>query len=343
MTFDIRVDVPLVSVCLITYNHAPYIRDCLDSILMQQTDFPFEICLGEDESTDGTREICIEYAEKHPDRIRLILRSQAEPERKLYEAQGNYNYVETLKACRGKYVADCDGDDAWMDPRKLQKQVDIMEADSSICLVCSDFAVANARTGEILSRHQCRDRGLSHVVAEDRKEFMFDVLKSNYKITACTTMARRSAIMDVLQSDPKLFMNFANGDTPMYCELAARGTFAYIDEPLAVYKVVCESVTQSKDPRNRLHFFSRDEDVKLYLARKHGLPTDSILRQKIKTANRLAMVEGDTAEITELYRIYRRFFPALELIAYQLARITWMRTLMRWIYCRIYSARWRAV
>ncbi|MFW5983238.1 MAG: glycosyltransferase family 2 protein, partial [bacterium] len=64
-------DNPLVSVCVQTYQHAKYIEQCLDGILMQKTSFPFEVLLGEDESTDGTREICIEYAKKHPDKIRL--------------------------------------------------------------------------------------------------------------------------------------------------------------------------------------------------------------------------------------------------------------------------------
>ena len=69
-------DTPLVTVSIVTYNHRPYIEQAIDSVLMQETTFPFEICLGEDESTDGTREICREYAARHPDRIRLFLRSR---------------------------------------------------------------------------------------------------------------------------------------------------------------------------------------------------------------------------------------------------------------------------
>jgi glycosyltransferase involved in cell wall biosynthesis len=63
----------IISVCVQTYQHVNFIRECLDSILMQETNFPFEILLGEDASTDGTREICIDYAEKYPDKIRLFL------------------------------------------------------------------------------------------------------------------------------------------------------------------------------------------------------------------------------------------------------------------------------
>src|SRR3954464_5744364 len=70
---DCASEHPLVSVSVQTYQHAHYIKDCLEGILMQQTDFPFEILLGEDQSTDGTRKICIEYAQKYPDKVRLFL------------------------------------------------------------------------------------------------------------------------------------------------------------------------------------------------------------------------------------------------------------------------------
>src|SRR2546425_11408599 len=77
---------PTVSVLMVTYQHARFIREALDSVLIQKVRFPFEICLGEDGSTDGTREICIEYAQRYPDKIRLFLRDRANPSRKLFSA-----------------------------------------------------------------------------------------------------------------------------------------------------------------------------------------------------------------------------------------------------------------
>lgn len=111
-----------------TYNHAGYIAQCLDSILEQQTEFMFEICLGEDASSDGTREICKEYAENHPDIIRLFLHKREDV---VYvkgrpTAQGNFS--STMKQARGKYMILCDGDDYWCDPMKLQKQVDYLQS-----------------------------------------------------------------------------------------------------------------------------------------------------------------------------------------------------------------------
>lgn len=126
---------PRVSVCVVTYNHVSFIEQCLESILIQQTDFPFEIILGEDESSDGTRAICKEYAEKFPDKIRLFLRSRKDVIYINGNPTGRYNFIENLKAAKGKYIALLEGDDYWTDPLKLQKQVDFMEKNEECFLI----------------------------------------------------------------------------------------------------------------------------------------------------------------------------------------------------------------
>ncbi|RKX47329.1 MAG: hypothetical protein DRP64_01340 [Verrucomicrobia bacterium] len=332
MDFDVRTVAPKVSVCLLTYNHAPHIRECLDSILMQETNFPFEICIGEDGSTDGTREICVEYAEKHPERIQLIFRSRSDPEREAYAAQGNYNYVKTLKVCRGKYFADVDGDDAWLDPLKLQKQFDVIESNPSLCLVHSDCAVYDEYTDSIISRHIQRDRNIIHVVDSDSSRFMYDVLTSHYKIMTCSVFTRSSAVMAVIDEAPGLFREYANGDVPLWTELTRYGSFAYIDEPLSIYRVLAESATHSKDSLKRLGYYNRNEDLKLYLAKKYDLPSNEIRRNKIKVCNRLAMVSGDDVEIRKLYREDRASFPLRERMLYWLARVAVLRQVLCGIY-----------
>lgn len=118
---------PCVSVWVITYNHSKFIRRCLDSILSQKTDFDYEICLGEDDSNDGTREICQEYEKKYPGMIRLFLRDRNDSNRYKCRGPWQYNFIETFRACRGKYIAICDGDDFWTDDQKLKKQVTFLE------------------------------------------------------------------------------------------------------------------------------------------------------------------------------------------------------------------------
>lgn len=124
---------PLVSVYVPTYEHKNFIEECIESILMQKTDFPFEIIIGEDFSTDGTREIVINYAEKYPERIRVITADS--------NIKQLANRVRCLKALRGKYIAQCDGDDYWTDPLKLQKQADFMQNHSQFSLCYHSYQI----------------------------------------------------------------------------------------------------------------------------------------------------------------------------------------------------------
>lgn len=118
---------PLLSVVTITYNHEPFIRKCIEGVLMQKVNFPMEFIIADDCSTDGTRAICEEYAVQYPELIRFV------------NSENNVGAVENenraLLAARGKYIATCEGDDYWTDPLKLQKQVDFLEAhlDYSVC------------------------------------------------------------------------------------------------------------------------------------------------------------------------------------------------------------------
>ena len=110
---------PLVSIRTSTYNHGPYIKQCIEGILMQKTNFAFEYIIGEDFSTDETREIVFDYARKYPNIIRVITAD--------YNVGSKANGRRCINACRGKYMALCEGDDYWTDPLKLQKQVDFLE------------------------------------------------------------------------------------------------------------------------------------------------------------------------------------------------------------------------
>jgi glycosyltransferase involved in cell wall biosynthesis len=118
---------PLVSVQMVTFNHESYIAQAIEGVLMQETDFPIELVIGEDRSTDRTREIVLEYQRKHPDVIRVVLWD------KNVGAQRNSRKLYGL--LRGKYFAFNEGDDYWTCPHKLQKQVDALERnpDWSIC------------------------------------------------------------------------------------------------------------------------------------------------------------------------------------------------------------------
>jgi glycosyltransferase involved in cell wall biosynthesis len=111
---------PLVSINVITYGHSEFIEQAINSLLSQQTNFPYEIVIGEDCGPDDTREICERLAAEHPDQIRLL------PSDRNYGIAANFFRV--LRACKGKFVAICEGDDYWTDHEKLQKQVDFLRS-----------------------------------------------------------------------------------------------------------------------------------------------------------------------------------------------------------------------
>lgn len=121
------INSPLVSILSLTYNHEKYIARALDSWLNQQTNFDYEIVLGEDCSTDSTRAIIETYRRKNPEQIRLITSDK--------NIGPQPNFMRTLKACRGKYIAFCEGDDYWTDPNKLQYQVDFLESHPGYAMI----------------------------------------------------------------------------------------------------------------------------------------------------------------------------------------------------------------
>lgn len=113
---------PLVSITCSTFNHEKFIAQAIEGFLMQQTNFDFEIIIGDDCSTDNNRQIILDYYEQNKDKIRLRFAKTNLRTLGLKNSQGNY------AAARGKYIALCEGDDYWTDPYKLQKQVDFLEA-----------------------------------------------------------------------------------------------------------------------------------------------------------------------------------------------------------------------
>ena len=133
---------PLLSVSMITYNHEKYLEKAIDSILEQQTNFEYEIVIGDDHSTDNTIDIIKQYVAKYPDKIRPIYRKE--------NVGVKVNFSDTIFRCQGKYVAILEGDDYWTDSLKLQKQVDFLESHPTYSLTSTRYSIHNCNTNEII-------------------------------------------------------------------------------------------------------------------------------------------------------------------------------------------------
>lgn len=215
-------ETPLVSVCVQTYQHANYIKECLDSILIQKTDFEFEILLGEDESTDGTREICLEYAEKYPDKIRLFLHSRKNVISIDGNQTGRFNLLYNLNAAKGKYIALCEGDDYWTDPLKLQKQVDFFKREPGYALC---FHPVRVRVGE-----EVKDDFITKDVQGTTT--IYELAKGNFIHTPSVMMRRNSKVINTLgELCPPL------GDYVLHILNAQYGKIKKLPDCMANYRV----------------------------------------------------------------------------------------------------------
>lgn len=213
---------PLLSVCLITYNHAPYIRDAIDGVLKQKVDFPWELIIADDFSVDGTREIVTEYQRKHPDFIKLILQ-----ERNVGAAR---NWQALLDAPTSKYIAYFEGDDYWTDPEKLTKQVDFLETNPGYGLVFTDADhYLEDRKRMILAYDKTFRR---HVPSGDVLPVF---LRGINPYKSCTSCFRSRFVKEYKELPYRYDAVF--GDKILWTLIAGKSNVGYIAESTAVYRV----------------------------------------------------------------------------------------------------------
>ncbi|HAH32838.1 MAG TPA: hypothetical protein DCL44_11050 [Elusimicrobia bacterium] len=262
---------PIVSIAMVTYNHAPYIVEAIEGVLRQKTGFPIELVIGDDYSTDRTREIILDYQKKNPEIIRII------PSDKNVGAKKNF--FRTTKSCRGKYIAFCEGDDYWHPADKLHKQVEYLESHPKCGLLFTDCDVYYDGSGKV-DKNYNRSKGFVSPVNLTIEQIMGDGL---IKWT-CTAIIRRSLFETIVESDPILHQSgkFLMGDTQIWTEAALVSDVFYIPETSATYRRLGESASRSDNPVKRWQFWKSAAEMKLYLCDKHKLPEK--IRQKQEAA-----------------------------------------------------------
>ena len=203
-----------VTVLLTTYNHEKYIGQALDTVLMQETDFDYEVVVLEDCSTDRTRGILLGYQKQYPGKIRLRLAERN-------ESTSSRPFAEEFHASSSPYIAMLDGDDYWTSSKKLQKQVEFLEAHPD-CVLCFHNAMRIYEDGNRASL-------LYNPADQKRISVLEDILQSNF-IAGCTPMVRKS----MLGRLPDWYHTPPFGDWPLYVLCAQHGKIGYIDEILSI-------------------------------------------------------------------------------------------------------------
>lgn len=268
------MNIPLVSICCLTFNHKNSIEKAINSFLMQKTDFPVEIFIHDDASNDGTSMIIKKYQRENPERIRLLIQTenQYSTGKSLYEIYTQIAFPQL----RGKYIAICEGDDYWTDSLKLQKQVDFLESnpDYSICFHNAGFT-GDTETDFLEHSNYYRD------VLNNRFAFeLSDLIRNNF-IPNCTVVYR-----NCVRTFPDLFTNTVFPDWPLHIIFAHKGKIGYINQNMAVHHKRTTGIWEglSLDARmNALYRFYYD--LLLFAGEKHHLDILNALQHHAKNYN----------------------------------------------------------
>jgi glycosyltransferase involved in cell wall biosynthesis len=249
-----------VSVCVPTFNHAHYISQMLEGALNQNTTFPFEIVIGDDGSTDGSQDIISAFAEQNPGKIRAFLHAENLGPVEPREFAGRNNVLQLLKACRGEYVAMCEGDDYWTDPYKLQKQVDFMENHPEFS-ICHHNVLVTYEDGSP-SHHFNKD-------TQPPTSTIDDILKDQWFMATASWLYRNYFLTE---SFADWHANAAAGDWALSIQLAAKGKIGYLPEVMGVYRKHSAGLSNVHSHSNTWFLRNRKEmfeNVNVWLDKKY--------------------------------------------------------------------------
>jgi len=237
----------LISVIIPSYNRANTVGETIDSIIAQKVDADIEIVIGDDCSTDNAREVLGQYSQKYPDIIRLFLREE--------NVGLGANWAQCVKDCRGKYICNCDNDDYWHNPNKLQIQLDYMESheDCNICI--TNHRTHNRVTGEI---KECK-------VRIDRTISLQEAMWGGSSFCNATIMYRADFLKEHLDLDEWIKRRLSLQDWPAWVILAAYSDIDVLPYSTATFGVETVSLTRPDTYQRYEARLEKDRNVCAYL------------------------------------------------------------------------------
>lgn len=238
---------PEVSVIVLTYNQETKISRALDSILAQKCNFRYEIIIGDDASSDSTRAICEEYVARYPNVVRLMPKA---PNKGIVD-----NYFDCFLSCRGRYVADCAGDDYWLDSNRLQRQRDYLKAYNEVVVVMSDWIISSPQRREHSHDIEAYKPFQKYLKGEQAIELLLGCIKGFPLLSAM--MYKHQALAAAYRHNATVIRRkeWMCEDFPLLVSLAAMGNFGYLPLDALVYEVGDESVSNSSSFGKQFDFY----------------------------------------------------------------------------------------
>lgn len=261
-------ETPLVSIQMLTFNHEKFISQAITSVLSQKVNFTYEIIIGEDCSTDNTLPIIRQFEKKHADIIRVSANT--------FNLGAIENIIKTTKMCRGKYIAVIEGDDYWSDEFKLQKQVEFLETHPDYGLVHSDVDLYFDDIRTLLEDfNACNDVRIPEGNIYDE---LLD--PENYLIRTPTAVFRKELLDRYVDYELLREKGWVQADLYQWLSLARYTKIKYMPESLATYRVLSNSMSNTKDYERKLRLHRSAYEIRFYFIEKFGCSKD--LQQKVQ-------------------------------------------------------------
>lgn len=313
-------DTPVVSIACMSFNHRNFIKDTLDGFLIQKTTFPFEVIIHDDASTDGTTEIIKKYEEKYPHIIKPIYQTENQ-----YSKRVDIAKTFLFPKLNGKYLAICEGDDYWIDPLKLQKQVDFLEKNKDYGLVYTEIDRIN-EDGKLIDQRFFKNDSASFC-----KTFEDYLIYAPFR-APCTWLFRKSLYKASSKS-------YVVGDLPMLLDIVAHSKIHKLEDTTTRYRVLTNSASHSNNI-DAFYLFSKGvHEVQLDYAYKYKVKKEIIDTIKtrfamqfydfavakhdldqIKTANKLLKKHSDLSFKYRVAMLLSRYNLGRKLVRYRLIK-----------------------
>ncbi len=259
---------PKVSVRLMTYNHASYIKEAMDSIMMQETDFNFEVVVGDDFSTDNTLKIIKGYKPTAKIEINILERIKGDNYWTTRQAKGRlYNFENIIANCHGEYIALLDGDDYWCDPLKLQKQVNYLEEHSNVGMIYTGHFIYDEKDDKMIEYHS-KNR------VEESNNFTSLLIK-NF-IPTPTVMLRSELIHNAINEVNAKIKIHQIMDYPLWLSISAIKDIGFIPDRTAIYRLQENTASRPNDLQKKYDYIKNVFDIRLRICELYNCDKEII-------------------------------------------------------------------